>query len=117
MDDWTRLRPLIEKALPYNGGTHTIEDIEAGLAAGRFHFWGAEKSAVVTEFVEYPQLRALNVFLIGGELNEVRAMAPQIEQYAREHGCKRIQGAGRPGWERALPGFRRLLVVGVKEIE
>ena len=40
----------------------------------------------------------------------------EIENWAREKGCKRVQIVGREGWERVLPGFKRKAVVLEKRL-
>lgn len=116
VDDWARLRSVVERALPYCHGTHKIEDIEAGLASGRFRFWGGERSAVVTETVQYPQYTALCFALAAGEMDEVRRMVAHVESYARAAGIKHLQWSGRPGWARVFPEYRRLSVTYGKEL-
>ena len=103
---WVRCRPYIEKALEYSRGTHTIEDIEDGVMDGRYQFWAADNSAVITEIIIYPRFKALNGFLIAGKLDELfDVLEPAIADFAKFAGCKRIEGTGRKGWERV--GSRR----------
>ena len=102
---WLRCRPWIEDALPYTKGTHSIEDIEDGIADGRFVFWAGNHSAVITEFIHYPKKKVLNYFLFGGRTKEavrelVKVMEPRITQWAKRHGCSAVAAASRPGLER-----------------
>ena len=116
---WLKFRPLIEAALPYARGTHTIEDIEDGIASGHFVFWAGEHSAIITEIIEYPRARVLHYFLIGGDLKElVGFMEPRITAWAKSQGCHAVSGAGRPGFERAFAksGFKPAWRVIFKEI-
>ena len=47
--------------------------------------------------------KVLSIFIGGGDLEELRRMRDaQLVPFAKENGCKRIIGAGRKGWERAL---------------
>lgn len=112
-EEWRRCRQWIESALEYCHGTHTIEDVEAGIAAGHFLFWPAEKSAAVTEVHNYPRARFFHVFLAGGDLDELRSMVPMWQALAHANGCTRITLCGRRGWERALKqqGWKADLVV------
>lgn len=105
IEDWIRARDWLLPALALNGGTHTEDDIVAGLYVGRYHLWIAERGAIVTEFVTYPRLKALNFFLVGGNLEAVLALEPGIVAFARENGCKRVICAGRKGWERVLKDY------------
>ena len=101
--EWYRCRPWIEAALEYARGTHTIEDIEDGIALGQFQFFCSENAAVVTEFIKYPQMKVLNYFLIGGDLNELAdKIEPHVSRWAKMKGCKRVIGIGRKGLERVF---------------
>ncbi len=100
---WARCTPWIAAALGQGGDTHTVDDVALGIEAGRFHFWPAAHCAVVTEFWDMPRLKALNLWLIGGDLREVRALYPSIEDWALANGCRRMCGggvAGRRAWDR-----------------
>ncbi len=128
--EWGRCRAWIEAALPWCYGTHTIEDVERQIAEGRLQFWPGERCAVVTEIVEYPRLKALNFFLIGGDstspdglrgagLDELLTrMEPAIIEWAKAMGCTRVASAGRKGWERVLSplGYEKTLSVMLKEL-
>jgi hypothetical protein len=99
---WQRCRGYIEDALEYAGGTHLIEDVEDAIERGEAWFWPGQNSALVTEFLEFPRLKACSYWLAGGDLAELLAMTPEIEHWAKQHGCGRIIECGRPGWVRAL---------------
>lgn len=116
---WIRCRHWIEAALPYARGTHTIEDIEAGIESGQFVFWAGRRSAIITEILHYPRKRVLHYFLIGGDLRElVEFMEPRITAWAKENGCSAVSGAGRAGFERvfAKSGFEPAWRVIIKDI-
>jgi len=97
-----RCRQWIEAALEYAGGTHTFNDIAAGVLGGRFQLWPNKNSAVVTEIVVYPQLKDLHYFLAGGNLDELKQMRPVIEDWGKSVGCTRVSLAGRRGWEKTF---------------
>jgi GNAT superfamily N-acetyltransferase len=116
---WIRCRPYVEAALARAGGTHCIEDVARLIGEGRAHFWPGRRCAVVTEFYDYPRLRACNLWLIGGDLRELLAMRPAIETWARAQGCTRILGGGpRRGWERVLGslGYRPGWIIYCKDL-
>lgn len=118
-DEWARCRPWIEAALPYCQGTHTIEDIEAGIARGDFQFWPGERCAVITEVNHFPRLSLCNYFLVGGDLTElIEQMEPVICAWARTQGCTRMTEAGRRGWEKPLGkiGYRVGWTVMMKDL-
>lgn len=100
--EWVRCKPWIEAALEYTHGTHTIEDVELGIEQARFQFWPGQKSAAVTEVVEYPRAKALNIWLCGGDVEELLEMVPSWESFAKYLECDRLAGGGRVGWNKFL---------------
>jgi hypothetical protein len=98
----SRCRQWISAALEYSGGTHTLDDIAAGILSNRYQLWPGQKSAVVTEVIVYPQLKDLHFFLAGGDLDELKKMRPHIENWGKSVGCTRVTLAGRKGWERTF---------------
>jgi hypothetical protein len=100
--DFDRCRPFLQSALDRGGNTHTLEDIAAGVAAGTYHFWPGERSAAVTEVFQYPRARYLNVFLAGGDMDEILQMEPCFCSWGKHLGCSRIFLIGREGWGKVL---------------
>lgn len=106
MSEWEshfeRLKPLIANALDYAEGTHTLDDVRDMIAAGRVHLWPAEKSVVLTEFVEFPQMRTCNFWLAAGDMAELAEMEKTISPWAKAHGCARVTIHGRKGWAKTF---------------
>lgn len=118
--EWERCKHWIEAALPYCYGTHTIEDVERQIVEGKLQFWPGERCAVVTEIVGYPRLRALNFFLVGGDLSELlEKMEPAIVAWAKALGCTRVAQTGRKGWGRILAplGYQTTLSVMIRDLD
>jgi hypothetical protein len=116
---WARCRPWLAAALERAGGTHAIDDVAALVEQGRAHFWPGRRCAVVTQFYNYPRLKACNYWLLGGELKELLRMQPVIEAWARGQGCTRMLGGGpRRGWERVLKplGYKPQWIIYFKEL-
>jgi len=105
--EWARCKPFIEKAVKYQD-SYTIEDIEDKIRSGIFHLWPGKRSAYITEFVLYPQVKALNLLFCGGDYKELEQMLPSIEAFAKAAGIKRLYGGGRKGWIRKIKhlGFK-----------
>ena len=118
-DEVSRCRKYIEAALEYSGGTHTFDDIVAGIFSQKMQLWGNKKSAVVTEIVVYPRAKVLNYFLAGGDLDELKQMRPHIEEWATGLGCNRVTLSGRPGWAKTFlkdEGYKPTWYVMAKEL-
>jgi hypothetical protein len=103
-DELVRCRQWLEPALQYADGTHDWDDIVAALYSRQMQLWPLERSALVTEIQQFPRKRVLNVFLGGGDLDELRAFVPTVAEFARANGCTALQCSGRRGWLRAIDG-------------
>ena len=91
--------------------THTMEDVWRAILLGEAQLWVGERSAAVTQIDERPRARLLNVWLIGGDLDEVLAAVPAFEAFGREFGCVALVGVGRRGWTRKAPGWTEVATV------
>ena len=114
-----RCRPWIEAALEYSGGTHLFEDVEAGLLSGVMQLWPSPKGCIVTEIVVYPRKKVLNVFLGGGELDQILDMHSDVIAWSKAQGCEALMMTGRFGWKKPLEkhGWKTLHCSYVKEFE
>jgi hypothetical protein len=121
MDDemrWiSRFRELIERALAEGYGQLSYQDVITGINKGEYQFWAAENSCVVTTIDVFPQMKQLTIILGAGDLAEIDTkIRPVIEDWAREIKCDALIIFGRPGWQRALEGYRRTAVVLEKRL-
>ncbi len=92
-------------------GLYTIEDVEEAIAEGRMQFWPGRNCAAVTEFVIYPNCKALNVLRVGGgrvgRLRELtREIEPALVRWAAASDCRKIIGFGiNPAWRPVCEGM------------
>lgn len=100
--DVARYRPQIEAALVYADATHAYDDVARMIAAGELQLWPGPASCIVTELVRHPRKTLCNIFLAGGNLRELRAMAPILYDWARAQGAEYMTFTGRPGWVRTF---------------
>lgn len=100
--DWSVVAPKLEKALEYGGGTHTLDDVLAAVERGHMQIWPGKHSVLITELHQYPQMKAVRVFAGAGDLGELLEMEKAVAEWGKAEGCKRIEGYGRLGWQRAL---------------
>ena len=115
-----RVRPFLEPALPYTGGTHDYVHIVNGVLSGALQLWPTENAALITEFHNFPNKRALHIFLAGGDLNEIKSLHDDVVEFAKAAGCDGLSLTGRPGWVKALAdlGFAKNgLVYVTKEFD
>lgn len=110
---WQHSAPFLVDALD---GSMAIGHVYEACKDGRARLWPLERSAVVTELLEYPNLLACRVWLAGGDLYEIRSYLPALDNYARSMGCERIEVDGRRGWQKVLDGYELTRVVLTKEL-
>lgn len=112
-----RYRELIDRALAEGYGQMTFEDVVERIGSGEFQFWCSESSCVITTIDIFPRIKQLTVIIGAGDLTEINDhIRPIIEEWARKIGCDTMLIMGRPGWQRALEGYRRTAVVLEKKL-
>lgn len=110
-------RELIERALAENYGQLNYGDVVEGIKRGEFQFWTSENSCVITTIDLFPRVKQLTVIIGAGDLNEINEIIrPVIESWGREINCDTMLIMGRPGWQRALEGYKRTAVVLEKRL-
>lgn len=92
----------LERALELDGGKHTVQDVADMIERGDAKLWVNGDSLVITQVVSYPQDRTLNFWIASGDLDEVRAMLPQIYEYGYAMGCSHAETTCRRGWARVM---------------
>lgn len=100
--EFERCAKWIGDAMERAGGTHWLCDVADMVNEGRAHLWPGKKSAVVTHFINYPRMKALNFWLVGGDLDELQEMEPVIAAWGKAAGCGRLLATGRRGWVRSF---------------
>ena len=93
---------MLEKALEFGHNTHSFRDIVRGVASQDMQFWPMERSCLVTEICEYPNMRALHIFLAAGDLSEIKSIDETLGEWAKQLDAQFISLSGRKGWVKAL---------------
>ncbi len=73
--------------------------------------------AIITKITDHDNGRVFTICHLGGTM--IRSWMPyfpDLEDYARVNGCKRIVIVGREGFVRLLPGFRKTATVMEKDL-
>lgn len=113
----TPFRELIERALAEGYGQMNYADVVEGLKSGEYQFWSSENSCVITTIDIFPRLKQLTVIIGAGDLREIdEIIRPALEEWARHINCDTMLIMGRPGWQRALEGYKRTAVVLEKRL-
>ena len=123
---WPKIGPVLERAAATSHGKERAVDYK-GLAENRLaQIWVwldndcAVKMALVTEIINYPggaylRGRAVAGEIIGDWIDSVEI----VEDWGREHGCRGVEWAVRPGFEKFLKphGYEKTHVFLEKSLE
>ena len=107
---WPVVEPMIKSALALLNGRYSSVDIFIAIKSGEQTLWVAfdedkkVKGCCTVEIVQYPGMKCCNINVIAGEgVNDwLEDSFKLISKYAKEYGCERMEGMGRPGWIKPL---------------
>lgn len=94
------VKQKLNKALAVAGDTYTFEDILHEINEGHMQSFVEGESWVVTQIVDFPRKRYLEIVFAVGNLDELRVIYPLLEQFAGEIQADGLRAFGRPGWMR-----------------
>lgn len=99
---WERVQAQLQEALDYGHETRTLEDVRREVEAGRMQLWRNDDSAMVTQLLTHDSGTVeCNIFIAGGTLTGLRALLPEVEEFARRRATL-VTILGRKGWERSF---------------
>ena len=101
-NEWDRCSKWLQDALDAAGNLATLDQVKSLVDEGKARFWPGKECAFVTEIVQYPNKRALNIWLAGGDLQEMLSFEPMVRAYAKDKGCDLLVIQGRPGWQKVF---------------
>ena len=112
---WPHVRGYLADALARDrAGRYLPADVLHEILHGRVKLWiewnnetGQVDAAVITEIINYPQLRELRIWLVGGRnmTTWAKPALAMVEDFARAEGCRLVSGGLRKGWAR-IGGYR-----------
>ena len=116
---WPSIVHYVRKTLEYCDGKYTLASIKQALLDKEMQLWIASQgvnilSYAITQIVVYPTHKRVCVPFVGGiEMVKWIHFLNELREWGRYHGCKAIEGYGRPGWEKALAdyGYRKVQTV------
>jgi hypothetical protein len=88
----------LELALEHMGGTHTFQDILDAIRDGHMQSFAEGNTWVVTQILDFPRKRILEIILVAGEMTEAEALYEKVLQFGRDTGCQLVRTFGRDGW-------------------
>lgn len=94
------VKQKLRKALAIANDAYTLEDILVEINEGRMQSFVEGESWVVTQIVDFPRKRYVEIVFAVGKLDQLKAIYPRLEQFAREIAADGLRAFGRPGWMR-----------------
>lgn len=125
-DVWVSVEPMLQKGIEHGDGELDTRDILRLLLERAMQLWVlwdyAEDRVVmagVTEIVNYPKMKVCRAVVLGGErLGEWMNYIQEIETWAKNKGCERMEAYGRRGLAKKMEdiGYSNTYVVMRKKI-
>lgn len=116
-EEFDRVWPMLKPSVQRYGDTQRKRHVWQAIESGHAQLWPLPNAALVTQIDIYPTgLKECRAWLAGGELDEIVAITPEIEAWARKRGCTRAVIFGRRGWGKALTGYREMAVTYAKDL-
>jgi hypothetical protein len=94
------VKKKLRKALAVAGDTYTLEDLLHEINEGTMQSFAESESWVVTQIVDFPRKRYLEIVFAIGNLADLKKIYPRLEAFARDNLCDGLRAFGRPGWMR-----------------
>lgn len=113
---WPHVLHLIAKAME-RGRMGRFEDVQTDVLGGNAFLWlaienGSVLASAVTKVTNEPGERLCTIVACGGYAFERWGrLIEGLEKYARAENCVAVEICGRPGWSRALKGYRTTKVI------
>lgn len=106
---WHVVKPFLVRAIAEANGEYDIDDIGVELFNGQAQLWvGYDtdlklRMVAVTKIEVWPKMKRLRIELLaGGGLVDFFPLLPQVEAWAKEHGCIQTIATVRPGMRKRL---------------
>ena len=112
-----RCWPWLCAAVERYGHTHEKEHIWDAIERGAASLCPLPHAAILTSIESHPTgLKECYAWLAGGDLREIVAVEPHLANLHKQAGCHRVALRARPGWQRALNGYRMYGSILIKDL-
>lgn len=105
---WDDVKYSLQEAFENDYGRMSINDIKDAIECHKMQMWGIHdgilRAVMITEIIDYPQLRSLRVVAVAGKEMDtwLDVLLVTIEQYGAENSAHILEFTGRKGWEKVL---------------
>jgi len=88
------------RALERMGGLYTLNDILTAIAEGRMQSFAVNNTWAITQVVQFPRARQLQIVALVGDLADIDELQAKIFAYANDVNASLVSAYGRRGWKR-----------------
>lgn len=117
--EFFRCQKWLEEALASGGPQmFTLKEVFNEILDGRAFLWAGQRSCLVVRLMETAAGRVGHAWLAAGDLEELRSMQENVEDWGRRQGVRYVLMTGRRGWLRVFrdTGYREMHTTLVKEL-
>jgi hypothetical protein len=88
----------LKRVLDVMGGLYLLEDILTAIREGKMQGFVVNNSWAITEALEFPRARKLNILAVVGDMADIDKLQTEIIDYADRNNFSLISAVGRRGW-------------------
>ncbi len=92
LDAWARSARHFDKGKHVLDGTHEVGDLMLTVVQGETSWWPGDGASALTEIIIYPRKKVASVFLVCGNLRELKSwleLDGPFDRWAQENECHR----------------------------
>lgn len=121
-DWWDGIEWMVKDIAARSHGRHTVRSLVDMILEQRAQMWISirdekPESLTLTMISVYPDTKICTLFASCGHNPQNWAgFIENIEEWARNEGCSRIEAVARPGWQKRLSDYKRTHVVLEKSL-
>lgn len=110
-------RQKIDETLEAFGGFYVFDDLIDLIHRGEMQSFSVGDSWAVTQICDFPRKRAVSIEFAIGELDELKELERQIDEFAKKHGISYIIANGRLGFDFVKShGWKKVSASYVKDL-
>jgi hypothetical protein len=88
----------LARVLDRMGGLYLVDDLLTAIGEGRMQSFAVNNTWAITEVLEYPRAKQVQVIALVGDLADGDAIHDRVLDYAREVNAGLVSACGRRGW-------------------
>ena len=96
--DASRYHKKLERVLDRMGSLYTVDDLLTRIFEGKMQSFCCRNSWMITQVVDFPRARQLQVVALVGDLADIDALHAKLLAYADEANVGLLSAYGRSGW-------------------